>query len=121
MGGTHGGGDGIEIDGFAMGSCCAVEDCTRQGEPQAQAATAGTHPEPLHLPGIGSDRGRQSAPCDESDGVVANFRKQAATVLLVVAAGEVIGFTFERAKTKASATRLGDYEAAVLKQQFASL
>jgi hypothetical protein len=121
MGGGHGGGGGVEIDGVTAGGDGAIEDRLSERATEVESARDGTHPEALQFPSIGFNRRRDDAPGNESGGLVVGVRDEAATALLVKTSGQAGCLLFKRAETEAGSAGLGDDEAAVFEQEFACL
>ena len=121
VGGSHGGGRRVQINGFAPGIESPVEDRLRQGQPETEAPRQGAHPEALQFPGIGHYGFGDSTPGDETGWLMVDAGHKAAPTLFEIAEWEASGFLLQRAEAEAGGAGLGDDESAVFEQQVASL
>ncbi len=123
MGGGHGGGRGVEVDGLAPGGNGAVEYGLREGATQAKAAPVGADPQALQFPGVGREGGLsgQGAPGDEAGRLTVRPGDEAATALLVKAERQALGLFLQQAKTEAGCAGLCGYKSTVFEQQLAGL
>ena len=117
VGGGHGGWSSVEVEGFSVGRCGAIEYGRCENTSEAESARKRAHPKALKFPGVWRNRRGQCAPGNESRRLIGYSRHQAAAALFVVTQRHPVGFLLKGAKAKASGAGLGYDEAAIFKQQ----